>query len=179
MENLKKMTVILSAYFKNDEQLQNSNDVSFLLENHRVCIEELRDVIDKLDKIDKPDNLDRAARLIQKYNPSRAELKEAYHKLARKELKKLAMNLGFEKIEVSSNQAGIASIGETTLMAMNSKGQGFSIVLGGTWSYARAIKHLKDHTGGRNHSLPFDCYRVEDITKVVNRIIENYTEEFR
>lgn len=179
MENLKKLTAIMSEYFRNGEKFTNSKDAEFVLSQHLVAEDELGEIVGKMDREDKPDNLDRAARLILNYNPSRETLKKEYHRLARKELKKLAESLLAKEIVVDSNLAGPAVIGETTLMAMFEHGVGFSIVLAGDWAHARAIKSVKDYTGGRNREVPVGEFRVGDISKIAQSILEQFETEFQ
>lgn len=86
-----------------------------------------------------------------------AAQKEAFHREARKQLKKLAQELGFASgsYDLRSNKAGIASSGEVTLHHDDLYVQASQSTMGNDKGILiRTCENRKDYTGGSNHFAP-------------------------
>jgi hypothetical protein len=81
--------------------------------------------------------------------------KVTFGRLGKKAFKELAVFLGLNEFDVSYNKAGAASSGDLRLMGMFSEGKGIYITLSkdgiSDGILYRAIKHMKDFSGGANH----------------------------
>jgi hypothetical protein len=95
--------------------------------------------------------------------------KEAFHRNARRQLKRLAEALGLEPehYDLRSNKAGIAVSGEVTLHADHLYVQASQSAMGRDCGVLfRTCRNRKDYVGGRNNFAPLDLLnRPEDLAR--------------
>ena len=84
-------------------------------------------------------------------------IKKEFLATGRTFLSTLGKDLGFKEQNVHVNKAGIAVSGEVHLYGMWNDGSGLSVVLeqfhNNDCGYYRTIRHMKDHTDGRNNFI--------------------------
>ena len=99
--------------------------------------------------------------------------KDDFHKLARKQFKALAAELGLQKGEydLRTNKAGPAVLGETTLHTND-----VYVQIGGSASIYlmyRRCDGRKDYCGKQNHYMqPNDLYNIKKMATLIGFIIE-------
>jgi len=104
--------------------------------------------------------------------------KEAFHKEARKQLKKLAAELGFAPgtYDLRSNKGGIAVSGEITLHHEDLYVQVDQSFMGPAKSVlVRTCNGRQDYTGGQNHFAPLswlDDGQRERLVAFCNQVLE-------
>ncbi len=99
-------------------------------------------------------------------------------------LRALANDLGFKEFKVNTNPGGIAVSGDVTLMGMWDDGNGLYFQINQPMQpfnsfLFRAIKNMKDYSGGANQWLPCSIFENENYERLTNTLsaLRKPTEE--
>lgn len=112
--------------------------------------------------------LDKLAAILRTPLSYNFEGKNAFRAVGMRALRALADSMDFEQMEVSFNPGGIAVSGDLSLRGMFSNGHGVALYISqGSFrekaGYCRAIRHMKDYTGGPNRWIDIADLKVEKL----------------
>ncbi len=103
--------------------------------------------------------------------------KKQFHSKSAAFLRALGNDLGFKEFKVTNNHGGIAVSGEITIMGMWGEGNGlylqiFQSVTKRQEFLYRAIKTMKDYSGGYNQWLPCDLFATGDYERLIDTLLK-------